>query len=71
MPEVYKDSVEYCNPHSVESIKAKIELLLSNNLRIEELKIKGFENIKKYDWQASSNKFIEIIESVLYKHKKC
>jgi glycosyltransferase involved in cell wall biosynthesis len=63
LPEVGgDDSVVYCDPYSVEDIKEKIELVLDDENLQDDLKIKGFENIKRFSWEQSARKIIEVIE---------
>lgn len=63
LPEVGgADSVVYCNPYSVEDIKEKIEIVLNNKDLQNELRQKGFENIKRFSWEESAKKIIEVIE---------
>jgi len=64
LPEVYRDSVEYCDPYSIDSIKDKLNLLINNEKRREELVEKGYKNIKRFSWQLSANKLKSIIESL-------
>ena len=61
LPEVYADSVEYCDPHSVESIKEKMNYLLNNHPRRVQLKKMGQLNSKRFDWDLSAKKFENII----------
>lgn len=63
LPEVYLDSVEYCEPKSIENIKNKLELLIDNQDRREDLVRKGYKNIKRFNWELSSNKLASIIAS--------
>lgn len=63
LPEVGgANSVVYCNPYSVEDIKEKIEIVLNNKDLQNELRQKGFENIKRFSWEESAKKIIEVIE---------
>ena len=62
--EVGKDSVIYCNPYDINDIKEKIELLLENENLRQELIQKGFKNIKRFSWEKSAKKIIEIIEGL-------
>lgn len=65
LPEVGEiDSVVYCNPHNAEDIKEKIDLVLNNKALQNELKMKGFENIKRFSWEDSANRIIEVIEGL-------
>jgi glycosyltransferase involved in cell wall biosynthesis len=66
LPEVYADSVEYCDPYSVESIKEKMNFLLNDQTRRIQLKKMGQLNVKRFDWDISSKKFENIIaENIL------
>ncbi|MBU3010923.1 glycosyltransferase family 4 protein [Polaribacter vadi] len=65
LPEVYGDSVEYCNPFSVEDIRNKLNLLINDKNKREILVKKGFENIKRYNWDSSVKKLVQIIEKEL------
>jgi len=61
LPEVYTDSVEYCDPYSIESIKEKIDLLINDTSKRNQLKDKGYLNVRKYNWDISAKKFENII----------
>lgn len=65
LPEVYRDSVHYCEPTSLESIEAAMFEMINNlELRLQ-LREKGFENVKRFSWDTSSEKLKQIIEKVL------
>ncbi|WP_040305364.1 glycosyltransferase family 4 protein [Caminibacter mediatlanticus] len=64
LPEVCGDSALYCNPYDVNDIKEKIEVLLNNEQLREELIQKGFENIKRFSWEKSAKKIIDVIEGL-------
>ncbi|WP_175403733.1 glycosyltransferase family 4 protein [Caminibacter mediatlanticus] len=64
LPEVCGDSALYCNPYDVNDIKEKIEVLLNNKQLREELIQKGFENIKRFSWEKSAKKIIDVIEGL-------
>lgn len=62
LPEVYLDSVEYCEPQSIKSIKNKIEFLINNRQRREDLIEKGYKNIHRFSWDMSAKQLTSIIE---------
>ena len=64
LPEVGKDSVVYCDPYDLKDIREKIELVLNDKTLQNELRQKGFENIKRFSWEDSANKMIKIIEEL-------
>lgn len=63
LPEVYKDSVEYCNPYSIEDIKMKLDDLLSNEIMRKELQREGLMNAKSYDWDKSTKQLERILKN--------
>lgn len=65
LPEVYQDSVEYCDPYSVESIKKGMIKLMNNSSLRNQLRAKGLENVKRFSWDKSTGKFVNILESIL------
>jgi len=62
LPEVYRDSVLYCNPYDIDDIKEKIILVSNNEALRNELRQKGFENIRRFSCEQSAKKLLEIIE---------
>ncbi|NBK99958.1 MAG: glycosyltransferase family 1 protein [Erysipelotrichia bacterium] len=65
LPEVCADAAIYCNPYNIDDIKEKIELVLNDdNLRIE-LIDRGLEHTKKFSWEESAKKHLEVFEKVL------
>lgn len=63
LPEVGgADSVVYCDPYDAEDIKEKIKLVLNDENLQNELRQKGFENIKRFSWEESAKKIIKVIE---------
>lgn len=64
LPEVYGDSVIYCNPESVDSIATSIEYLLRNREVRKKLQEKGLENTKKYSWDNSSLELVNILNNI-------
>lgn len=62
LPEIYKDSALYFDPYNVDDIANKIIALLNNEDLQKKLIDKGFENIKRFSWEASAEKITEVIE---------
>jgi len=62
LPEVYENSVEYFNPSSIESIRAKIEEVLSDKEKIKKLKALGVKNVNRFSWERSTEMLIKILE---------
>jgi glycosyltransferase involved in cell wall biosynthesis len=64
LPEVCGDAAYYVNPYDVEDIARGIEKVLTDeNLRQDLIK-KGFENIKRFSWEKSARKIIEILNQI-------
>ncbi len=64
LPEIYKDSALYCDPWDVEDIANKMERLLSDSALREELINKGFENVKRFNWNKSAEKVAQIVQDI-------
>lgn len=65
LPEVYKESVEYFDPNSIESIKNKIKEVINNKSKIEKLKNLGFENTNRFSWDTATFKLESIIKELI------
>ncbi|MGM5469167.1 glycosyltransferase family 4 protein [Flavobacteriaceae bacterium LMO-SS05] len=65
LPEVYQESVEYCDPYSIESIKNVMGKLMNDSSLRNQLRAKGLENVKRFHWSKSANEFVKIIEGIL------
>ncbi|WP_345955888.1 glycosyltransferase family 1 protein [Mucilaginibacter sp. PAMB04168] len=63
--EICEDAVLYFNPDSSLEIKRAIEKILSNSMLREELIFKGLNQIKKFDWNVSANKHLELFEKYI------
>ena len=64
LPEVCRDSVMYFDPHSVKDMRDKIQMVLDDENLQNELRAKGFENVKRFSWERSAQRIIEIMESL-------
>ena len=64
LPEVCGDSVAYFDPYSVEDMRDKIQMVLDDENLQNELRAKGFENVKRFSWELSAKQIIEIMEKL-------
>jgi len=64
LPEVCGDSVAYFDPYSVEDTRDKIQMVLNDENLQNELRAKGFENVKRFSWERSAKQIIEIMENL-------
>lgn len=65
LPEVYGDSVLYCDPYNVNDIAEKIETLINDDELQVELKIRGLNNVKRFSWQNSAEKILSLFKEIL------
>jgi len=56
------DSVLYIDPYNPDDIKEKILALMNDEDLQKELIRKGFENVKRFSWEKSAKKIIDILE---------
>lgn len=64
IPEVCGDSVTYFNPYDINEIKDSLLKTLSSLDKKDELRTRGFENIKRFSWEISAKKIIDIVEAI-------
>lgn len=62
LPEVCGNSVIYFDPHNATDLADKIKIFLSDNELRQEFILRGYENIKRFDWEKSANKIAILIE---------
>lgn len=64
LPEIFGDSVLYCNPYQPNSLVKSMDVLTSDTNLRENLISKGKENLQRYSWQKSAERMAEIIENI-------
>ena len=62
LPEIGGDAAVYTEPDDVNDIAVKLERLMQEPTLRAELREKGFENVKRFSWEASARKLSEWIE---------
>jgi len=65
MPEVGGDAALYCNPKDIDDIAKKIEAVLSSAKLQQEMAEKGLNRAKKFSWEKSAHKHIQIFNKVI------
>ncbi len=60
LPEILGDAAVYFNPESVEDMANAIENLLNDPNKQNVLRKKGFEQIKRYDWNRMTMRIVDI-----------
>jgi glycosyltransferase involved in cell wall biosynthesis len=66
LPEIAGGAAILVNPFNVDEIANAILDVLKNDSKRTEMIDKGFENVKRFDWEKSANEILEITED-LYK----
>lgn len=69
MPEILGNAASYFNPESEEEILQKVEEVMRNTRKREEMIRNGYEIIKKYSWEECAEKTGEIYQKVLNDNK--
>ena len=60
MPEVAGDAACFVDPFDIESIRAGIQNVISDATYRDELIIRGFENVKRFDPEKIANQYLEL-----------
>lgn len=63
LPEIFGDSVLYCNPYDSNSLVDKLKTITNNSFLRQTLIEKGKHNTKNYSWMKSAEKLKCIIKS--------
>ena len=61
LPEVCGEAAWYCDPRSASEMAAKIDTLLSDENARQELVGRGYERVKRFDWDRSAGQLAELI----------
>lgn len=64
LPEVGGDSVFYVNPYNVEEIAQGLERIARDKDLRNQLIEKGYENLKRFSWEKSAKKLLEIFYKI-------
>lgn len=63
--EISNDAAIHVNAFSIESINQGLEKILSNTKLREELRTKGFKNIKRFSWEKAAQAHVGIFKKVI------
>lgn len=64
MPEAAGDAALYVDPERSEDIAEKMDSLLSNPSLREELAQKGLKQVKKFSWEKTAKKTLQVLEEI-------
>jgi len=62
LPEVMDDAGILVDPHDVNALRDAMERILQNEDLRKNLKIKGFENVKRFSWKKSADEILKTFE---------
>ncbi len=63
LPEIMGDSALLVDPWKIEELIYAISLLLKNDTMKEELRVRGFENVKRFTWENAADELISIFDT--------
>ncbi len=69
LPEVGGDAVLYVDPRSVEEMAARVKQVVEDGNLREELIRRGPARARRFTWQSTAEKTVEVYEAVLSEHK--
>lgn len=65
LPEIMENAAIYFNPHDEKTIVSVIQEILSDQFLRSELVKKGYEQIKKYNWENAAHQTVTVYQGVL------
>jgi len=65
LPEVCGDAAEYIDPDDVENIARKMEFLIDNETRRENLSAAGVERAQRFSWEKSAQMHVELFKRII------
>jgi glycosyltransferase involved in cell wall biosynthesis len=64
LPEVVGDAALLVDPHDIDALANAIILLLENEQLREQLRQKGYQQVKNFTWRSSSRKMLDIYQKL-------
>jgi len=64
IPEIAGDAAEYFDPYDIDEMASKIEAVLTDEHLRSSLIKRGYERVKRYDWNCSVRQLLTIIEEI-------
>lgn len=65
MPEAGGEAAFYVDPYNVEDITKGIDVVLNDTTLRKKMIAKGFEQVKKFNWEKTANETLRVYEDVL------
>lgn len=67
LPEAAGDAALYVDPESIDDIAAKMETLLKDDNLKNELKEKGYKQVKKFSWEKTAQETLSVLQTIAQK----
>lgn len=64
LPEVFQDSVLYCNPYSVDSLVEAMNSILDDEDLCNQLIGSGYQNVARYSWEKSAKDMAKVLDNL-------
>ncbi len=64
LPEIGGDAAEYCNPEDTDDITRAIEKVLTDKKLRKDMVAKGYQQVKKFNWEKTAEETLAVLESV-------
>ena len=61
LPEIVGDAALYFNPHNIDSLVEKLDILMSNNKKVEELRSIAYKRAELYDINIAAKNYNNFI----------
>ena len=70
LPEIYGDAAEYFEPKKAGDLTRKIDALIANDTRREELTTAGYEQLKLYSWAKTAEQTLGVYDHAANAHSR-
>lgn len=64
LPEIYGQAALYFNPRNLEDMAAAMNKVLTDKHQQEQMRQKGFEQVKKYSWEKCGQQTLEVYKQI-------
>jgi glycosyltransferase involved in cell wall biosynthesis len=66
LPEICGNAALYCDPYNLDDMVTKLIQLLTDKSLVADLRKRGVERAKYFNWEKSARQMIDVFEEVLY-----
>ncbi len=64
LKEILGSSALFFNPYNIEDINDKLDQILNNSQKREDLVQKGYQNVKKYSWNETATRVVKLYQTI-------